>query len=95
MVRIEEIREAITRLPAIELKTYLLETIWDGIEEDSLEEEELDSIRDEAMKPFFHGYDNEETRSGYIKLNEVCKLEEEENNMANLEKHEENPNEGH
>ena len=78
MVRVEEIREAITKLPVAELKVYLSETIWEGIEEGSPEEEELDRIRDEAMNPFFLGYDNLETRPGYVKLNEICKMEDEE-----------------
>jgi hypothetical protein len=67
----EEIRKAITELPIEELKKYLEETIWEGIEEDSPEEEELDKIRDEAMEPFLLGYDNNDTREGYNKLTSI------------------------
>ena len=71
MVQIEEIRKAITELPADELKIYLEETIWDGIAEGSSEEMELDIIRDAAMKPFLLGYDSTDLRPMYIKLTEI------------------------
>ena len=75
MVSIKEIREAIIRLPVDELKVYLEETIWDGIEEDSPEEDELDKIREEAMEPFIMGYNDLELRPGYHKLTKIAGCE--------------------
>lgn len=76
MVRVEEIRKAVTELPVLELRIYLEETIWEQVEDGSPEEKELHQIYDEAMEPFFNGYDNLETRSGYLKLMEICDMEE-------------------
>ena len=68
MVRVEEIRKAITELSIEELKEYLEVTIWEGILEGSHEEKEIDKIRDEAMEPYLLGYQSEETRPMYQKL---------------------------
>jgi hypothetical protein len=74
MVRIEEIRKAVTELPVEELRVYLEETIYEGIEEDSPEEEELEKILNEVIDEFVMGYSNPETRSGYKKMMELGDL---------------------
>ena len=71
MVRVEDIRKAITEFSIEELKVYLEETIWEGILEGSQEEKEIDRIRDEAMEPFLIGYQSEETRPMYQKLMKI------------------------
>jgi hypothetical protein len=84
LVSIEDIRQAIVDLPVEELSIYLHETIWEGIEDyypgpldmrtwvggegDDLE---MSKIKHDAMVPFIHGADREETREGHAKLKEL------------------------
>ena len=70
----EEIRKAITELPADELKIYLEETIWDGVSEGSPEEAEIDMLRDKALEPFLLGYSNSNLRPIYTKLMNVFEI---------------------
>ena len=72
MVRVEEIREAITKLSVDELDKYLSETVWNGIIEGSPQEDALHNIIDEAIEPFIMGYSDEETRPYYLKLMELA-----------------------
>jgi len=76
MVRVEEIREAITKLSVDELDKYLSETVWNGIIEGSPQEDALHNIIDEAMEPFIMGYSNEETRPYYSKLMKLAEREQ-------------------
>jgi len=79
---VEEIRQAITELPVEELEKYLSETIWEGVQEGSPEDDELHRIRDEAIEPFITGYTNLETRDGYNKLMELAGIEGQKEKMS-------------